>query len=147
MAGLSWASGPDFGEHMTPTSGILEGEALAPPAPAASGDAIPHLALDATSPSRLFFMDAARALLMFLGIPYHTAMAYSYLTHWTIKSEDTSFLLSWFAALTHAFRMPAFFIIAGFFSALILRKRGPLNWLSYRTPRLLVPLLTVCLPA
>ncbi|HWJ70425.1 MAG TPA: acyltransferase family protein [Sphingobium sp.] len=83
--------------------------------------------------------DAIRALLMLLGIPYHVAMAYRAGQGWIMNSGEGALTLTWLAQAIHAFRMPAFFIIAGYFAALLLSRRAPGPWLRGRFTRLAVP--------
>ena len=94
--------------------------------------------------SRLHWLDGARASLMLLGIPFHAAMVYS-TQGWEISSPETSELLTVFAHASGAFRMPAFFLVAGFFAAMMLAKRERLPFLRSRVVRLGVPLLTCLL--
>lgn len=92
---------------------------------------------------RLHYLDQLRAFLMFLGIPYHTALAFSVHQPWIVDAAADSPLLSWLAQLSHTFRMPVFFVIAGYFAVMMLRRRGPLPWWRDRLWRLGLPLLTV----
>ncbi|AKJ28168.1 acyltransferase family protein [Caldimonas brevitalea] len=94
---------------------------------------------------RLNWLDSARALLMLLGIPFHVAMAYSIATDWWVFSPEKSAVLSFFAATSNTFRMHSFFVVAGFFSFLILSRRGPKEFVRARLTRLGLPLLTALL--
>jgi glucans biosynthesis protein C len=87
------------------------------------------------------FMDAARAALMLLGIPFHAALIFTSLT-WVVTSPVHSQLLAFLPPLVTSFRMPAFFLIAGFFAALLLERRSPGQWLRMRAIRLGIPLIT-----
>jgi glucan biosynthesis protein C len=86
--------------------------------------------------------DALRALLMLLGIPFHAAMPYRPGQEWIVTAPVGSILLTWASDLIHLFRMPAFFIVAGYFAALLLARRAPGAWLKGRLVRLCVPLAT-----
>lgn len=94
---------------------------------------------------RKHYLDHLRAFLMFLGIPYHTAMIYSTNIDWLVSSVETSFLLTWVFEFTHTFRMPAFMIVSGFFAVMMIRKQGEGVWLRSRLLRLGVPLVSVAL--
>lgn len=89
--------------------------------------------------NRLHSIDAARALFLLLGIPFH----FTTISIWTMKVHAQEILMSptiaIFIALSHSFRMFAFFILSGYFSALIIRKRGKAAWFSDRVERLGVP--------
>lgn len=95
---------------------------------------------------REHFWDAARALLMVLGIPYHVALAFRPPGQdWIIHSPDGSPFFTVLAEFIHLFRMPAFFVIAGYFAALLLARREPGVWLQGRFTRLGVPFVTAML--
>lgn len=89
--------------------------------------------------ARFNFLDSARAILMLLGVPYHAAFFYTYNRTWLVDSPETSLFLSGLVAGLHSFRMQAFFIVAGFFGALILMRRPRGEWLRSRTIRLGLP--------
>lgn len=50
--------------------------------------------------------------------------------------------MTWALQFSHTFRMPVFFLIAGFFAALMIRRRGVEHWLAGRGRRIGIPLLT-----
>ncbi len=89
-------------------------------------------------PSRYHYLDAARAILMILGIAYHAARVYGDGT-WVIADTETNPLFVWLAAGLTRFRMPAFFLMSGFFAARTLRHHGPRALVVKRAPRLLIP--------
>lgn len=94
------------------------------------------------STGRIYFLDSARAILMLLGIPYHVALVYAPGNNWRFaKSQRTSQLLAYFADMVHTFRMPAFFLLAGYFAMVMLERKGPGEWLRGRTVKLGVPLV------
>ena len=93
-----------------------------------------------STPVRLYYLDVVRAGLMLLGVPYHTARAYSD-EGWPVKSPDRSDLLMILDHGIHLFRLPSFFIIAGYFAALLLSRRSPSTWLKSRLCRLGIPLI------
>lgn len=86
--------------------------------------------------------DSLRAFLMLLGIPYHAAMVYHSRVLWDVQSPDKSELLTFLSGVLVSFRMPAFFIVAGYFAAMMLEKRAPLEWLQGRIIRLGLPFVT-----
>ncbi|MFT4091853.1 MAG: acyltransferase family protein [Asticcacaulis sp.] len=89
--------------------------------------------------TRLHFMDSGRALFMLLGIPYHAAMICLVNAGKGPYAPLSLEIITMLAAVINAFRMPAFFIIAGFFSALILMRKTPSDWFKSRLFRLGVP--------
>lgn len=91
------------------------------------------------------YWDPLRALLMLLGIPYHASLLYSYALPWDIKDFDTSPLLSALGSALVTFRMPAFFLVAGYFSTMVIGKKGKMRWLRQRFLRLGVPFIIAVL--
>lgn len=94
---------------------------------------------------RLHHWDFSRALYLMLGIPFHAAVIYSLAHEWAVSSPDKSQVLTWFSDFLHTFRMPGFFLLAGFFSIMILDRKGPMTWLKSRLFRLGVPLVSATL--
>lgn len=92
--------------------------------------------------SREHFWDALRAFLMLLGIPYHVALSYQPGQDFIVHSGEGVRGFAEFADVLHLFRMPAFFVIAGYFALLLLARRDPKDWLKGRFVRLGVPFLT-----
>lgn len=90
---------------------------------------------------RLHYMDNLRALIMTLGVFFHAALAYSPSLHnlWFTADQVSSPLMGHLTAFTHQFRMPLFFVIAGFFAALLVERRGIGGMLKNRASRVLFP--------
>lgn len=91
---------------------------------------------------REHFWDALRAFLMLLGIPYHVALSYQPGQDFIVHSGEGVRGFAQFAETLHLFRMPAFFVIAGYFAMLLLARREPGTWLKGRFLRLGIPFLT-----
>lgn len=85
--------------------------------------------------------DMLRAALMLLGIPYHVAMCYRAGEVWIARSGEGALIFTWLSDFIHLFRMPAFFMVAGYFAALLLARRDAAEWLRGRCGRLGVPLI------
>jgi glucan biosynthesis protein C len=79
--------------------------------------------------------------MLLLGIPYHACEAYRLSGGFIIESPDTSFAATLFTALVHSFRMPGFFLLSGYFGAMILTRRGAGIWLRERIIKLGIPLV------
>lgn len=94
---------------------------------------------------RDYSWDFMRAFYLLLGIPFHAAVVYSTHFDWSVASPDRSATLTAIADLIHTFRMPGFFVIAGYFSIMILLRENALSWLTKRFVRLGVPLLVASL--
>ncbi|WP_200479220.1 acyltransferase family protein, partial [Azospirillum brasilense] len=88
-------------------------------------------------------LDAARGLLMILGVPYHAALIYTPGYDWVMNSPDGIAWIGLFADFIHSFRMPAFFLISGLLITHSLRRHGPRAVLTSRASRLLVPLVAM----
>ncbi|MBM3850248.1 MAG: hypothetical protein FJ396_08670 [Verrucomicrobia bacterium] len=86
-------------------------------------------------------LDALRAAAMLLGILYHAALAYAAGFGWMIEDPSRSTGLYLFQAAVHGFRMPLFFVVSGFFTALLWRKRGLSAVWKNRLLRIFLPCL------
>ena len=96
-----------------------------------------------TESSRIHYMDNIRALAMYLGVVFHAGIAYApeYQAVWFTAGNGTHPWFDWMASGTHLFRMPLFFLIAGFFAHLLIQKRGNNAYLKNRLLRLGVPFI------
>ena len=92
------------------------------------------------SAQRFHHLDAARALFMLLGIPFHASLAFAG-GHWLVMSGSSDPFLAAIPPILSDFRMPGFFLIACFFAAMLLERRARGDWLKNRAERLGVPLL------
>lgn len=95
---------------------------------------------------RFHYMDNLRALAMLSGVIFHAALAYSLLIHPYFPTADRVSSVGvdvciWFL---HLFRMPLFFLIAGFFAAMLLQKRGMGGMFLNRLRRIALPLIIFC---
>lgn len=90
---------------------------------------------------RLFFLDAARALLMILGIILHSAQIFSPESNWLVQSNSNNVTYLFIIETLHTFRMPAFFIISGFFCLFTLKKYGSSKFINIRVRRIVIPFL------
>jgi peptidoglycan/LPS O-acetylase OafA/YrhL len=90
-------------------------------------------------PSRYHSLDALRGLMMLIGIYLHAAVAYSEYGNWPWKDGSTTRLFDVSLGLIHVFRMPVFYVMAGFFAALLLERRGVVGFARNRAIRILVP--------
>jgi len=90
---------------------------------------------------RLHGIDALRGLAMVLGVFLHAAIAYKIypVNNWPYDVSGRSYILEMIYAMIHSFRMPLFFLIAGFFSRMVLQKDGVRSFLKKRTERILLP--------
>lgn len=86
-------------------------------------------------------MDSLRAAMMLLGLVFHAAWFFCpiYFGH-TLSDVGASTGYLFFFAWVHQFRMQVFFLIAGFFACLLIRKRGLGSFAKNRFMRVVVPL-------
>ena len=88
-------------------------------------------------------LDALRAFAMLIGVGLHAALAY--LPNEASGEEQTVELtLALFVLGVHGFRMPVFFVMSGFFTAMLWRRRGLFPLLEHRFKRILIPFLLGC---
>ena len=85
-------------------------------------------------------LDALRAFAMLLGIALHASLSFATIP-WVVHDTRQSELYSTFMLAVHGFRMPLFFLVSGFFTAMLWRRRGLASLLKQRAVRILVPCL------
>lgn len=90
---------------------------------------------------RFDYMDNLRALAMLSGVVFHAALAYSPLLHPFFPTSDRAQSAAvdigiWFL---HLFRMPLFFVVAGFFACMLVQRRGLAGFLVNRLKRIALP--------
>ena len=103
----------------------------------------PHTSTGASVPPRRWHdLDALRAFAMLLGIGLHAALSF-YPTVWPVTdiTADADGYFDEFVLAVHGFRMPLFFLLSGFVTALLWRRRGLRNLLGHRMRRLVVPFI------
>ena len=87
-------------------------------------------------------LDALRAFAMLLGIVLHGALAFIpgvwVVADASVEGDGTPF--AWLTMAIHGFRMPLFFLMSGFFTAMLWRQRGLRALVRQRAQRLLLPL-------
>ena len=96
---------------------------------------------NASKPRRLNDLDALRGFAMLLGIALHAAL--SFLPgFWAVQDSRASFdgLYDELLHAIHGFRMPLFFLLSGFFTTMLWKRRGLGALVSHRARRIAVPL-------
>lgn len=102
---------------------------------------------DPPTPERVRFhgFDALRGGAMLLGILLHAAITYMQRRMdgllWPLDDQPRQVgfdVLFWWI---HAWRIPLFFVMAGFFAAMLARRRGPRGFLKHRIDRILKPVI------
>lgn len=90
--------------------------------------------------SRRHDLDALRAFAMLLGIALHAALSFAS-GPWMVQDSRTSGVFQLLIGAVHGFRMPLFFLLSGFFTAMLWRRRGLRALISHRFRRVFLPLL------
>jgi glucan biosynthesis protein C len=90
-------------------------------------------------------LDSLRASMMFLGIVLHAMVAYAYNSPWLIRPLQRTWWFDPAILFIHAFRMPAFYAVAGFLTALLLERYGWRRALRNRLWRIGAPFALGCL--
>ncbi|TGL33533.1 acyltransferase family protein [Leptospira perdikensis] len=88
---------------------------------------------------RLVYLDNLRSFALLLGIVFHAAIVYASDIKYAIQDQNRSEILSYFCYWIHSYRMPMFYMISGFFSAMVWEKKGRNFYLEARFKRVLVP--------
>lgn len=92
---------------------------------------------------RYYGLDALRGGMMMLGIVLHACMLYlaEPPARYVFPTDhNTAYVFDVTLAFIHSFRMPTFFILAGFFTSLLIEKRGLRGTYTNRAKRILAPL-------
>ena len=123
--------GNDDRKHAAPEASAPEREASFPPA--------------APATPRFHELDALRATAMLLGIVLH-AFLFLIPEAWPIQHPDPPASLYWTALnAIHGFRMPVFFLLSGFFTAMLWERRGLRQLALHRAKRIALPLALGCI--
>ncbi|MFN5291287.1 MAG: acyltransferase family protein, partial [Planctomycetia bacterium] len=85
-------------------------------------------------------LDALRACAMLLGICLHSMLAYSGMA-WIVMDNKQNHIFKLAIDLIHGFRMPLFFLVSGFFTAMLACRQGTGTMLKNRAARILIPFL------
>ena len=99
--------------------------------------------------ARIHGLDSLRASLMILGVVIHTSLAYfpEELQVWAFQDPSaSSWVAVWVLEFIHLFRMPAFFLLSGFFGAMLWTQRSPKKMLLNRIKRVVFPLFVFIVP-
>ena len=97
-----------------------------------------------TRAERYHSLDALRGSMMLLGLVLHTAASYTQNplgAAWPYQDAHTSVVFDLLVFFIHLYRMPVFFVVAGFFGALLYHRDGAVGFVRNRTKRVLLPLV------
>ena len=94
--------------------------------------------LNHTSNVRMYDLDALRAFAMLLGIVLHAAFPF---LPWRSSGDPDRPIFDLLILFIHGFRMPLFFLLSGFFTAMLWDRRGFEGVIIHRLKRIGLPLL------
>jgi len=84
---------------------------------------------------------------MMLGLFFHGSISFMEMAGpWAIQDRSTHRAVDAFVWVCHTFRMPVFFLLAGFFGRLLYEKLGAAGFFRQRAKRLLVPFVVTLVP-
>ena len=87
-------------------------------------------------------LDALRGMAMLLGIVLHAALPYMpNVEEFWPTDESSSPIINTIFQFIHIWRMPLFFILAGFFANLIISKNSWKSWWGNRLLRIAIPIV------
>lgn len=86
-------------------------------------------------------LDALRSFAMILGIAIHGVFSFNGMPIWPAQDMNQNPQYGVVFEFIHGFRMQLFFLVSGFFTAMMLLKKGSFAVSMHRTKRILIPLL------
>lgn len=96
-----------------------------------------HVVVEKTK--RIVGLDFLRSALMLLGIPYHAGLVFSGYWIYTASAQQGNTVFSLFSSVSHVFRMQLFFLLAGFFTQLVMSRKGVEHFIKSRIYRVFLP--------
>jgi peptidoglycan/LPS O-acetylase OafA/YrhL len=98
---------------------------------------------------RIHSLDSLRAIMMLLGLVLHSALTYNVINHgeaWSLKDpESNTIITDSIVFIIHFFRMPIFFLVAGFFGSMLFYERNPIKMIKNRISRIAYPFIVFLL--
>lgn len=89
---------------------------------------------------RFHAMDNLRATAMIAGIILHAGMAYLTIPFkWIVNDSHKNVFFDLMGLLIHSFRMPLFFLIAGFFAHFLYQRTKQKEFIQHKVKRILIP--------
>ena len=95
---------------------------------------------DTDRTERLHGLDAVRGAALLLGVVLHAAMSFFPTQIWIVADDQRSAWASGLFFVIHLFRMATFFLIAGLFGHMMLKRRGVGGFVRNRLARIAAPL-------
>ena len=95
--------------------------------------------MDKNNINRLVGIDLLRAILIIIGVFYHASLVVAPVSWLYTSPHYNSYAIGLFSEFIHLFRMETFFLLSGFFSTLLLEKKGKAYYIENRKNRILIP--------
>ena len=89
---------------------------------------------------RLHGLDGLRGAALLLGVVLHAALSFFPAQIWIVADDQKSVWASGLFFVIHLFRMGSFFLIAGLFAHMMLKRRGVMGFIKDRMVRIAGPL-------
>ena len=88
-------------------------------------------------------LDAVRGTAMLLGIVLHGALSFvpGNGAMWPAEDSQADPRFAWLIGFLHGWRMPLFFLVSGFFTAMLWQRRGTRGLIGHRARRIVLPML------
>jgi glucans biosynthesis protein C len=100
-----------------------------------------------TTSERVHGLDALRAFALLLGIVLHSTMPYVLPPGlWAVGTTQPTMFLAWVTYYLHSFRLEVFFLLAGYFAALVVCRRGTAAYVRDRARRILLVFVVALYP-
>ena len=91
---------------------------------------------------RLDYLDATRAFALVLGVVFHASLSFMpTFMGWAVQDVSTGAAVATFVTISHSFRMELFFLLAGFFGCVSLRRTSVGEFVRGRFVRIVVPFI------
>lgn len=91
---------------------------------------------------RLYYLDAVRSIALLLGVIFHASLSFMPIfIGWAVMDISTSYAVAVFVFVSHTFRMPLFFLIAGYFTCMSLQRSHIATFVKSRAIKLALPLI------
>ncbi len=92
-----------------------------------------------SSIGRLHGLDALRAAALLSGIVLHSTLNYLLPPGmWAVGTREPQLFLGWLVYYLHSFRLELFFLLAGYFGSLVIKRRGTIAYVRDRAIRILL---------
>jgi glucan biosynthesis protein C len=92
------------------------------------------------STDRLHSLDAVRAIALLLGLALHDTLPFLQDVEGWVWTDTPSDIMAAVWYIIHIFRMPLFFLMAGFFGRMIIERKGMKAFIKDRSKRIVIPL-------